>query len=86
MNAMTGHPATATYSGEEVEVTFSCEMEVNDYGVPRSPVWVEPDPSTTRIETLTILGVSVDPKALPSDLVGAIHALADEVEFEPEEA
>ncbi len=36
----------------------------------------------TQEPKLTILGVEVDPRLLPKDLLAAIHALSDEVEFE----
>lgn len=73
-------PATASYQGEEVEVIFRADWQKCDLGVPRSPVWHEPE--NIEITALTILGVDVDPKAIPADLVNAVHALADEVEFE----
>ena len=73
----------ATYSGEEVEARFSASAVQTDYGVPRSPVWTEFE--DIEIEEVTILGVKVDPKALPPDLVEAIRALANELEFEVEE-
>ena len=71
--------ATAKYRGEEVEVTFTANMVRNDYGVERSPVWHEPE--DIEIDTVSILGVEVDPKYLPEKLVAAIHELSDEVEF-----
>jgi len=75
----------AKFEGEEVEVEFSADAHKTDLGVPRSPVWWEPDDSTIRIEALSILGVEVNPKDIPADLVNAIHALADEVEFKMQE-
>ncbi len=72
--------ASAKYNGEEVEVTFTARMVKTDYGVDRSPVWYEPE--DIEIDTLSILGVEVDPKDLPKALVEAIHELSDEVEFE----
>ena len=75
----------AKYEGEEVEAHFSADAHQNDFGVPRSPVWWEPDDSTIRIDALSILGVEVNPKDIPADLVNAIHALADEVEFKMQE-
>jgi hypothetical protein len=42
---------TATYSGEELNVTFVAQTERSDYGVPNSPVWYEVNPDS--IEDLT---------------------------------
>jgi len=72
----------AIYSGEDVDVLFSASAVHTDYGVPRSPVWTEFE--DVEIEEVTILGVKVDPKVLPPDLVDAILALSDEVDFEVE--
>lgn len=74
---------TATYSGEEVEVEFSTTGTLTDYGVDRSPTWIEWE--DIEIEELTILGHNVDHLTLPDELVEAIRELADEVEFEAEE-
>lgn len=73
---------SAKYSGEEVYVWFSCDMVRSDYGVPGSPVWFEPE--NIEIDEIEILGVDVKAKDLPSDLVNALHALSEEVEFEME--
>ncbi len=73
---------TAKYDGDEVYVWFSCDMEKSDYGVPGSPVWFEPQ--NIKIDEIEILGVGVKAKDLPSDLVNALHALSEEVEFEME--
>jgi hypothetical protein len=72
--------ALGYYSGEEVEVTFRATLVASDYGVPGSPVWDEVE--DVAIDALTILGVEVDPKALPDKLYTAIMELADEVEWE----
>jgi hypothetical protein len=73
---------TATYSGEELNVTFVASTERCDYGVPNSPVWDEVNPDTIEILTFDILGIDVDFRTLPPELQRAIHALSNEVEFE----
>ena len=45
---------TAAHNGEEVEVAFSATGVVTDYGVDRSPTWIEWE--DIKIEELTILG------------------------------
>jgi hypothetical protein len=72
----------ATYSGEELSVTFVAQTERSDYGVPNSPVWNEVNPDTIEILTFDILGIDVDPRVLPPELQNAIFALSNEVEFE----
>ena len=74
---------TANYNGEDVEVAFSATGVVTDYGVDRSPTWIEWD--NVAINDLTILGVAVDVSKLPVDLQEAIYALADDLEFEQED-
>lgn len=71
--------ASATHTGEEIEVTFTARMVKTDYGVERSPIWYEPE--DIEIDTLSILGVEVDPKALPKPLIDEIYNLADDLEF-----
>ena len=73
---------TATYSGEELNVTFVAQTERSDYGVERSPVWYEVNPDTIEILHFDILGIDVDPRVLPKELQKAIHELAAEVDFE----
>ena len=73
---------TATYNGEELNVTFVAESERCDYGIEGSPVWDEVNPDTIEILHFDILGVDVDPRILPQELQDAIHALSNEVEFE----
>ena len=73
---------TATYNGEELNVTFVAESEHCDYGVPNSPVWEEVNPDTIEILHFDILGIDVDPRILPPELQNAIHALSNEVDFE----
>ena len=74
---------TANHNGEEVEVAFSATGAVTDYGVDRSPTWIEWD--NVAINDLRILGVAVDVSKLPVDLQEAIYALADDLEFEQQE-
>ena len=73
---------TATYSGEELNVTFVASTERCDYGVPNSPVWDEVNPDSIEILHFDILGIDVDPRTLPPELQAAIFALSNEVEFE----
>jgi hypothetical protein len=71
---------TARYNGEEMEVAFSATGHLTDYGVDRSPTWIEWD--NLVINDLTILGVAVDVSKLPVDLQEEIYALADDLEFD----
>jgi len=73
----------ANHNGEEVEVAFSATGVVTDYGVDRSPTWIEWD--NVAINDLTILGVAVDVSKLPVELQQVIYALADDLEFEQED-
>ena len=73
---------TATYSGEELNVTFVASTERCDYGVEGSPVWDEVNPDTIEILHFDILGIDVDPRILPQELQAAIFAFSNEVEFE----
>jgi len=73
----------ANHNGEEVEVVFSATGHLTDYVVYRSPTWIEWDNVT--IDDLTILGVAVDVSKLPVELMQAIYALADDLEFEQED-
>jgi hypothetical protein len=73
---------TATYSGEELNVTFVAQTERSDYGVPNSPVWDEVNPDSIEILTLDILGIDVDARTLPQELQRAIFALSGGVDFE----
>lgn len=77
---------TATFKGEEIEAHFTADAEMVDLGVPGSPRWPDVIDGSVKIETLEILGLEVNPKDIPTDLVNAIHALADDVEFEAEDA
>jgi hypothetical protein len=72
--------AQATYNGEEITVVFAADMVPNDYGVPRSPVWNEPE--SIEIDSVKIFGVEVDVKVLPKELQDILSELSGEVEFE----
>ena len=73
---------SATYHGEEIEVSFTAETERTDYGVPGSPVWDEIDPTTIRVASIEILGCDVKLSTLPKELQEAIVGLADGVDWE----
>ncbi len=75
---------TATYYGEEIEVTFTAQTERADYGVPGSPVWDEVIDSTVEVYTLSILGVDITLDELPKPIQKEILTLADQCEFEAE--
>jgi hypothetical protein len=47
---------TATYSGEELNVTFVASTERCDYGVEGSPVWYEVNPDNRILQDLGIDG------------------------------
>jgi len=70
--------AQATYNTEEMTIVFSADMDRNDYGVQGSPVWYEP--TNIEVDTVEILGVDVDPKCLPKDLIHELLAYADEID------
>lgn len=74
--------ASATYRGEEIEVSFTAETERTDYGVPGSPVWEEIDQTTIRVSSIEILSLDVKLAALPKELQDAILGLADGLEWE----
>lgn len=76
--------ATATYESDDLKVSFVCAMERVDYGVRGSPSWWEPVLERAEIDELEILGVTVDPAALPKELRRAIEGLADGLEWEGE--
>lgn len=76
--------ATAIYESDDLWVTFVCQMERADYGVMGSPSWWEPVHETAEIDELEILGVSVDPAALPKDLRLAIESLSVDLDWEGE--
>ena len=76
--------ATAKYENDDLRVLFVCQMERADFGVPRSPSWWEPVQETAEIDELEILGVLVDPAALPKDLRVAIESLSVDLDWEGE--
>lgn len=72
--------ATATHTGEEIEVTFTARMVKTDYGVERSPVWYEPE--DIAIDEVVILGTAVDHTKFPEKVLTDLMDLADDLEFE----
>jgi hypothetical protein len=74
----------ATYDSDHITVHFTARAERNDYGVPGSPVWYEP--ADIQIDSAEVLGVAVDLKTWPAELVAALHALADECEWHDDDA
>ncbi len=76
--------ATAKYESDDLRVSFIYQMERADYGVRGSPSWWEPVRETAEIDALEILGVSVDPQALPKDLRLAIESLSSDLDWESE--
>lgn len=73
---------SAKYRGEEIEVYFSAESEMTDFGVPNSPRFEEIRTETIRVDMVEILGVYVRMSELPEKLQDAICALHTEVDFE----
>lgn len=79
--------ASATYSGEEITVSFSATATddwVGDPSVPNGTYDVT-DISNIEVKSLDILGVIVAFDKLPENLQAAILALADETDFIVEE-
>lgn len=74
--------ASGTYRGEEIEVSFSADVERSDYGVPGSPVWEEIVSSSIKVASLEILGLDVKIEQLPADLQAAILGLSDGIEWQ----
>ena len=74
---------TASYRGELIEVDFSAAGEVTDYGVDRSPTFIEW--GGIEIETITICGVTVAEGDLPVELAQALYDLHEELEFETDD-
>lgn len=76
-------PVSATYLGEEIEVTFTATAQrdwIGDASVPNGTQECI-DIDDIEVEAVTILGVTVDYYNLPDDLQTAIYILSDEVEF-----
>jgi hypothetical protein len=74
--------ASATYRGEEIEVSFTAETERTDFGVPGSPVFYDIDMTSIRIASIEILGRDVKLETLPQDLQDALLGLADGLDWE----
>ena len=86
MTSRNSWPVSATYRGEEIEVTFSATAQrdwIGDASVPNGTQECV-DIDDIEVDTVTILGVAVDYSKLPDDLQTAISVLSDEVEFENE--
>lgn len=73
---------SATYRGEEIEVSFTAETERTDFGVPGSPVYYDIDMTSLEVLSIEILGCDVKLSTLPKDLQDAILGLADGLEWE----
>lgn len=70
----------AKWETDYLEVFFSADGEVTDYGVQGSPTWVEATDVT--LEEVLILGVELPLAKMPQALRDAFYALSEEVEFE----
>ena len=73
--------ATATYSDESIYVTFTATLAPDWDGAGQSFI----DVSDIEIETLSILGVEINPvqfAAFPEELQAAIQSLGDDLTFE----
>jgi hypothetical protein len=70
--------ATGIVDLENIVVTFTADMVQDDYGVPGSPVWEEPD--NVEVAGVEILGVDVPFASLPDALQNEIMNLSYEVE------
>jgi hypothetical protein len=70
------------YSGDDVQVCFSCEMERERSDIHGVPDTWEVNPDTVKVLTVTILGLDVQLSSLPADLQDAIRGLYTEVEFD----
>lgn len=78
-----GKSALATWYGEEIEVTFTANLILNDYGVRGSPTWLEVE--DIEIDELTILGHTLSQdaiKELPKELLDELYGYAYELEEE----
>ncbi len=74
----------ARYRGEDIEADYTAPAILNDYGVPGSPQWTEP--GEIEMACCVIAGASFDDpeRQLHPDLLTALVALADDLEWEPE--
>lgn len=71
----------ASYEGEEILVVFKGQWSKADYGVRGSPVWDEL--THVEIEELYILDTKVEPATLSNETLNAIHALSEDICWEP---
>lgn len=62
----------AKYDSGDIVAEFTAEEERTDYGVPGSPILIDPDPNTVHVMSLEILGITVDPTTLPAPLLDAL--------------
>lgn len=73
-----------TYARQTVDFTVECTASIeatgqmNDYGVPRSPRWMEYDPKDWGDYTVDIAGVTVKLVDLPEELRKALWDCAME--------
>ena len=66
----------ATLSIDDIDATLSATATQDSYDVQGSPTWLTFE--DMRVESIAILGVDVDPKALPPALLANVCDLADE--------
>jgi len=66
----------ATLSIDDIDATLSATATQDSYGVQGSPTWITFE--DMRVESIAILGVDVNPKALPDALLANVCELADE--------
>lgn len=70
---------SGSFATDEIFASFTCKMEKDDYGVPGSPVWL--NPVGVELTSVEILKVKIaDPSKLPAELYGAIHDLHEHVD------
>lgn len=66
----------ATLELDDLSATLSATPTLDSYGVPGSPDWITLE--DMRVESVEILGVDVNPKALPFNLLTEICEQADD--------
>ena len=66
----------ATLEIDNITVQLSANPVLDSYGVPGSPEWITFE--DMQIESLEILGLEVNPNALPSALVSEIYQQASD--------
>lgn len=73
-----------TVNYDDIQAVFSATLVKDDYGVPGSPVWWEPEDIT--LEEVTILEVTFSGKkeidTLPDKLVEALYEMVDNMDGE----